>query len=326
MRNDIAQSSTWWRRLVVAVIAALGVIAIVGSGGGFLPDLDLDFSGPFPPYATIEPSRATVQVGATVAFAVSASGTPQFTYQWQRNGVDIVGATGKTYTLVGANLADDGAQFSVRVTNSVGVDTAASLLQVSSLPAVVYQDGDFVVSDWAVTAIADPSQNGPTHTESQAATGGNPGAYRSITFQMPQGPSAIRVFHAARPSTYDPAVQGAIYSIDFALDCSRLSTSTVSENFASLMFEQGGRWFATPSRGVDCNPGWWTGRGSSLRADEFTVVAGSACVANQACPDFSAGAAPLRFGFVSGVNLAADAVAGIVSTGIDNWTVTVWRR
>jgi len=325
MRSDVSKLSRGWRRLLSAVIAAIGVIAIVGSGGGF-PDLNFDHIGPLPPIASVNPWRVTVQVGTTVEFAANASGTPTFTYQWQRNGVDIADATGSTYSLVGANLADDGVQFSVRVSNSVGVYTASSLLQVSSLPAIVYQDTDFVVSDWAVTANADPLQNGPTHTEAQAATGGNPDAFRSITYQMPQGPSSIRVFHSALSSTYDPAVQGAIYSIDFVLDCNRLSTSTISETYASPMFEQGGRWFATSYWSDACVPVWWTERKPSLRADEFTVVAGPACVANQACPDFSAGAAPLRFGFVSGVNLAAGAVSGIVSTGVDNWTVTVWRR
>jgi hypothetical protein len=325
MRSDRSKLPPGWRRLLHAVIAAIGVTTIVGSGGGF-PDLHFDFSGPLAPIAWIVPSRVTVQVGATVEFVVNASGTLPFSYQWQRDGVDIAGATGDTYALVGANLADDGAQFSVRVTNSVGVDAASSLLQVSSLPAIVYQDGDFAVTDWVVTAFADPLQDGPTHAEAQVATGGNPGAYRSITTQMPPGPSAIRAFHAALSSTYDPAAQGAIYSIDFALDCNRLSTTTTSETYASPMFEQGGRWFATPFRGVVCAPVWLTGRGSSLHAEQFTLAAGPACVASQACPDFSASAAPLRFGFVSGVNLATGAAAGIVSTGVDNWTVTVWRK
>ena len=325
MRFDISRLSPGWRRLLNAVIAAIGVITIVGSGGGF-PDLNFDFSGPFSPIASVNPWRVTVQVGTTVEFVANASGTPPLSYQWQRNGVDIAGATGSTYSLVGANLADDGVQFSVRVTNSAGLYVASSLLQVSSLPALVYQDGDFVVSDWAVTAIADPLQNGPTHGESQAATGGNPDAFRSITYQMPQGPSAIRVFHTPLSSTYDPAVQGAIYGIDLALDCNRLSTSTYSETFALPMFEQGGRWFAPSYWNRACVPVWWTDRGPSLRADEFTVVEGPACVANQACPDFSAGAAPLRFGFISGVNLAAGAGAGIISMGVDNWIVTVWRR
>ena len=40
----------------------------------------------------------------------------------------------------------------------------------------------------------------------------------------------------------------------------------------------------------------------------------------------AAGAAPLRFGFVSGVTLPSGAVAGVITQGIDNWSVTVWKR
>ena len=60
--------------------------------------------------------------------------------------------------------------------------------------------------------------------------------------------------------------------------------------------------------------------------DEFVILAGPPCGAAQACPDFSAGAAPLRLGIVSGVNLSAGVVAGTITQGIDNWIVSVWRR
>jgi hypothetical protein len=305
------------------MIAALGVIAIVGSGGG-LPELNLN--GPFAPTAMIEPSRTTVQVGATVTFTASAAGTSPISYQWGRNGVDIAGATGKAYTLVGANLADDGAQFSVRATNSIGASTASSLLRVSSSPGVVYGDGDFLMSDWTVTATADPSVNGPTHTESRSATGGNPGAFRSITYQMPQGPSSIRVFHTALSATYDPALLGAIYTIDFARDCNRLSTATTNQTDTLPAFEQGGRWFTPKSGDWYCVFSWQTSRVSSLRADEFDLVKGPGCGVNEACPDFSASAAPIRFGLVTGVNLPSGEIADAITQGIDNWNVTVWRR
>ncbi len=325
MRTDIGKGSNGWRRLVVATIAALGVVTIVGSGGGGIPAPN--FGGPFPPGASIQPSRVTVQVGTTVTFTSSAVGTLPISYQWHRNGVDIAGATGTTYTLVGANLADDGAQFSVTATNSVGADTATGLLRVSSSPGVVYQDGEFQVSDWAVTASADPPVNGPTHTESQATAGGNPGAFRMIAYEVPHGPSSIRVFHTALSSTYDPQTQGAIYTIDFAQDCNRLSTSTLSETYASPMFEQGGRQFA-PQLAGDwfCNPSWSTPRVSSLRAEDFSLIAGPSCAAGEACPDFSPGAVPIRFGFFSGVNLPPEAPAGSIAQGVDNWKVTVWRR
>lgn len=328
MRIDHAQSPVGWRRLVQALVVVLGITAIVGSGGGGFPDINFNFGGPFAPsFATIEPSRATVQVGATVTFNASASGTEPFSYQWSRGDTDIPGATGATYTLAGANLADDGAQFSARVSNSVGAATAWSLLHVSSMPGVVYQDGDFEASDWAVSAIADPVTNGPTHAESQSATGGNPAAFRLIAYQVPEGSSSIRVFNTSLPSTYDPAEKGAIYTIDFARDCSVATTSTLSAIGASPGFQQGSRWFVARLGAWSCGgSNWQTRVASSLRADEFGLAAGPPCGVNDVCPDFSTSAAPLRFGFVSEVDLPSAAAAGAVTQGIDNWNVTVWRR
>jgi hypothetical protein len=105
-----------------------------------------------------------------------------------------------------------------------------------------------------------------------------------------------------------------------------LSTSTGGETLVWPMFEQGGRRYAPQQWDSGCAPVWQVRRGSSLLANEFALVAGPACGVDEACPDFSVGAAPLRFGFLSRVNLAADAPAGAVTQGIDNWKVTVWRR
>jgi hypothetical protein len=64
---------------------------------------------------------------------------------------------------------------------------------------------------------------------------------------------------------------------------------------------------------------------SSLAAQDFVLLDGPACGAGDSCPDFSASAAPLRFGFVRNSQALAG-VAGTIAHGIDNWKVTVWRR
>ena len=52
----------------------------------------------------------TVPVGRPATFTVAASGTPPLTYQWQRNGVDIAGATAPLH-LPPRRAADNGARF-----------------------------------------------------------------------------------------------------------------------------------------------------------------------------------------------------------------------
>lgn len=66
------------------------------------------------------PTDVTVPVGTPATFSVSASGTAPLSYQWQRNGTDIAGATAASYTLASAQLVDDGALFRCVVTNAFG--------------------------------------------------------------------------------------------------------------------------------------------------------------------------------------------------------------
>ena len=59
-----------------------------------------------------------------MTFNVSASGTPPLSYQWQRNSANISGATSSSYTIASAQLADNGAKFRCKVTNSFGNATS----------------------------------------------------------------------------------------------------------------------------------------------------------------------------------------------------------
>ncbi|MDH5246169.1 MAG: hypothetical protein OEW98_06940 [Betaproteobacteria bacterium] len=318
-------------------VVALGVIAIVGSG----PDISIlgppVYDPPSDPTLSVRvlPERQTVQAGTIVDFyAVVNQAVQPLAYQWRRNGVDITGATGPTYTLGGAQLGDDGALFEVAVKDSLGVSgIAGTTLLVSPWPAVVLQDGDFPVSNWTVSATAQPTQDGPTHAETQATDGGNPGPYRSVTFQLTPGPCSLRLVHLAVAATYDPAAQGAIHAMEFSEECSRRSFSSAA-TFTDLnqapVFEQAGRTYQPRNwQGYPCQSGGsiaWTATSiGTVTEDEF-VFSGPPCGASERCPDFSASAAPLRFGFVTTLGLAAGSPAGLVVQGIDNWRVTVWKK
>jgi hypothetical protein len=63
--------------------------------------------------------------GTSATFSVVAIGTPPLYYQWSRQGVGpILGATNPTYSFVSHYPADDGARYSVTVSNSLGVATS----------------------------------------------------------------------------------------------------------------------------------------------------------------------------------------------------------
>ena len=91
------------------------------------------------PQITQQPSAQTVAVGLAATFTAQASGSAPLTYQWQRNNVDIPGASSATYTLSNAQSADSGALFRVVVSNSAGSATSNAVLLtvIANQPPVV---------------------------------------------------------------------------------------------------------------------------------------------------------------------------------------------
>lgn len=119
------------RRL--AAIAACA-ISLAACGGSDDPASVLPAPVAVAPTITTTPAATTVTEGDRAAFSVTATGTAPLTYQWQRNGVAVAGATAATYTFVTA-LGDDNAQVRVVVSNSAGSATSApALLRVNARP------------------------------------------------------------------------------------------------------------------------------------------------------------------------------------------------
>jgi hypothetical protein len=91
-----------------------------------------------PPSITAQPSSKSVLTGQTATFSVAATGTATLTYQWSMSGVAISGATSATYTTPATTSADNGAQFTVTVTNAAGsVTSNPATLTVSAATAIL---------------------------------------------------------------------------------------------------------------------------------------------------------------------------------------------
>ncbi|MBT1699017.1 PQQ-dependent sugar dehydrogenase [Fulvivirgaceae bacterium PWU4] len=65
------------------------------------------------------PEPVSVSLGQPASFSVTASGKAPLTYQWQKNGADISGASMATFTIVQATASDTG-NYRVRVSNTSG--------------------------------------------------------------------------------------------------------------------------------------------------------------------------------------------------------------
>ena len=76
--------------------------------------------GPVAPTISSQPADQSVVAPAPASFSVTATGTEPFTYQWKRNGNNISGATASTYTTPATTTNDNGAVFTVVVSNGIG--------------------------------------------------------------------------------------------------------------------------------------------------------------------------------------------------------------
>ncbi len=105
-----------------------------GTGIGGL--YKISHNGVLAPQISIQPTSQLVSAGYAATYTVSANGDNPLTYQWQRNGIAIAGATSPTYTIPGAQFADNGALFRCVITNSWGtvVSRAATLSVTTKLP------------------------------------------------------------------------------------------------------------------------------------------------------------------------------------------------
>ena len=92
--------------------------------------------GPVPPGIATPPASVTVTEPASATFSVVATGDAPLSYQWRRNWVPIVGATGTSYVINPTSVAaDNGALFDVVVSNAAGsVTSAAATLTVNPAP------------------------------------------------------------------------------------------------------------------------------------------------------------------------------------------------
>lgn len=79
------------------------------------------------PTVVTQPSAATVTAGNTATFAVGVDGTGPFTFQWRRDGANIVGATSAVITLNNVALPNAGA-YSVVVSNSAGTIVSSNAI------------------------------------------------------------------------------------------------------------------------------------------------------------------------------------------------------
>lgn len=94
-----------------------------GANGGVLAKITSTATPPptgLAPIVTRDPTGVSAPIGGSVTFSIEASGTAPLTYQWQRNGANIAGATGASFTIPSVSANDIGASYRAVVINAFG--------------------------------------------------------------------------------------------------------------------------------------------------------------------------------------------------------------
>lgn len=195
--------------------------------------------------------------------------------------------------------------------------------------AQTVSDSTFLDTDWALTQFTTPG--GGTSTGGQVLVGGNPGAFRNITDALNNAPtpstaSIVLSTSIYTPFTYSPGVSGAIGSLNYSEDAACTAGCFGAGQSTGPALLQGGNLYISNS-GAITGPAltWSTIPLNGLTAADFALVmvTSTTLYDNTQHPDFSAGGAPIQFGFLRANGTSVGGGGYTLAAGIDNWQITI---
>jgi HYDIN/CFA65/VesB-like, Ig-like domain len=110
------------------------IAAMTTTGSSTMCNITLSNSS-MAPSITTQPVSQSVTAGQMATFSVATTGSA-LTYQWMKNGAVIAGANSSNYSTPVTTIADNGAQFSVSVSNGSGTASSNSALLTVTAPII----------------------------------------------------------------------------------------------------------------------------------------------------------------------------------------------
>ncbi len=119
-------------------------------GGGSSQQSDAVSSKDTLPVIVSHPESQSATQGEVVTFSIVATGG-SLVYQWQRDGIDIPGASNTSFTTPPIMQGDDGAVFRVTVSNSAGSVTSDQAILIVRIQSVSVDSLGITVDSLAIT-------------------------------------------------------------------------------------------------------------------------------------------------------------------------------
>jgi outer membrane protein assembly factor BamB len=184
-------------------LGAVALLAMLNGCGGGTHVTANSTPPPVAPSITMQPANQQVAVGQTATFSVTATGTAPLSYQWQKGGMSIAGATAASYTTPAAVASDNNSTFAVVVSNAAGTQTSNNATLTVTTGAVAPP---------SITKQPANQQVVVGQTASFSVTAGGTGPF---TYQWMQGGTAISGATAASYTTPATVIgdNGKVFSV-----------------------------------------------------------------------------------------------------------------
>lgn len=120
------------------------------------------------PIITMNPQSQTACEGATINFTTAANSSQSLTYQWQKNGANITGATSSTYSIGAVSFVDAG-NYHCLITNTSGEqavtqDAILTINEAIDVTVEIFATATEICAGENVTLTAQPVNGGLTPT------------------------------------------------------------------------------------------------------------------------------------------------------------------
>ena len=192
--------------------------------------------------------------------------------------------------------------------------------------AVTFSDDTFHPADWTALVLRDTSTGGSGFSVDTQADGSQGDArFTTLNYQFDGTASqGITVGHLNANALYDPAVSGAIESVQYSFSHRIVSQLGATPGvFHGLVIRQGGSHFVHFFPTGTVSAAWSAGATGLLTAADFSLI--SLGGVSPLRPDFGPAAALLQFGYLS--STASGQGLGIgtaeIESAFDDWVVNV---